>query len=94
MFHPAFSFYMRASLLAWEAQQVIALRMMRFALGGAPAQRELQRMMTEKSLAAFQIGTTAWLGLASGRSGEAVAKTAVSGYSRRVRANRRRLTKG
>jgi hypothetical protein len=69
--------------LGVEAQQVIALRMLRLAAGGALAEREAARMITEKvaanSLAAMRIG----LG--------ADAETVARGYRKTVRANLRRL---
>ena len=37
--------------LAFEAQQVIALRMMKIAAGGAAAQAEITRMFSEKAFA-------------------------------------------
>jgi hypothetical protein len=74
-----------ANLLALEAQQVIALRMMKLSLGGPTGSREARRMLSEKVLAAGQVG----IKIASGGSGHSVVKH----YRRKVRANRRRLTK-
>jgi hypothetical protein len=34
-----------AARLGWEAQNVIMLRMMKLGIGGAPAQKEANRMM-------------------------------------------------
>ena len=73
------------SMLALESQQVIGLRLLKLTLGGAAASRETNRMVAEK-VTAF---------------GEAAAKVAtggttrsvVKGYRKKVRANRRRLTK-
>ena len=73
------------SMLALESQQVIGLRLLKLTLGGAAASREANRMVAEK-VTAF---------------GEAAAKVAtggttrsvVNGYRKKVRANRRRLTK-
>lgn len=72
-------------LLAWEAQQVIALRLAKIALGGAAARRE-QRLMAAEKLAALQ--ETA-LEVATG----ATARSIVKGYRQKVRRNRRRLTR-
>ena len=73
------------SMLALESQQVIGLRLLKLTLGGAAASREANRMVAEKVIA----------------FGEAAAKVAtggttrsvVKGYRKKVRANRRRLTK-
>ena len=73
------------NLLTLEAQQVIAMRMMKLALGGAKGAKEASRMVSEKALAAGEAG----LKLAGGRSGHSVVKH----YRRKVRANHRRLAK-
>jgi hypothetical protein len=71
--------------LAFEAQQVIGLRMMRIAAGGAAAQAEMTRMVTEKAFACGEAATT----LALGGS----ARKVVRGYRTRVKANARRLSR-
>lgn len=81
------------AMLAVEAQQVMALRMMRLGLGGAAADAEARRAVSEKATAAASAGLAAAVGLAAGSSGTAVARQAVRGYRRRVGANRRRLIK-
>jgi hypothetical protein len=74
------------SAQAWqEAQVVMSLRAMRLARGGALAQAEATRMVTEKSAALVEAAMT----VATGGSAEKV----VRGYRTRVRANRRRLTR-
>ncbi|MEJ8574428.1 hypothetical protein [Microbaculum marinum] len=87
------SLFMNSAFLAMEAQQVVWLRMMRVAAGGASADRELSRMATEKMQAAIQLGTAATLAAVGGNSSERIAANAIRGYRSRVRANRRRLTK-
>jgi len=74
------------SAQAWqEAQVVMSLRAMRLARGGALAQAEATRMVTEKSAALVEAAMT----VATGGSAEKI----VRGYRTRVRANRRRLTR-
>jgi hypothetical protein len=74
------------SAQAWqEAQAVMILRTLRLARGGALAQAEATRMVTEKSTAFLQAAAT----IAMGGSTEKV----VRGYRSRVRANKRRLTR-
>ncbi|MFC7397707.1 hypothetical protein ACFQU1_10930 [Chelatococcus sp. GCM10030263] len=71
------------TLLGLEAQEVVALRLMRLAEGGTVAEAEAGRMVDEKVSAFFEAATT----LASGGAAEHV----VSRLRRRVRANGRRL---
>lgn len=74
------------SAQAWQgAQIVMSLRAMRLARGGALAQAEATRMVTEKSAALVEAAMT----VATGGSAEKV----VRGYRTRVRANKRRLTR-
>jgi hypothetical protein len=39
--------YVRAAQVGWDANVVVAMRLMRLAVGGALAQREAQRMVAE-----------------------------------------------
>ena len=66
-----------------EAQQVICLRMLKLMIGGPTAQREAARMVAEKLDAATESGVKFALG--------ATPRKVMSGYRRKVRANRRRL---
>ncbi len=86
--------YFETAMLAFEAQQVMALRMMRFWSGGPGAKREAQRAISEKLVAATAAGIAAGASALTGRSDSAIARQAVRGYRKRVRANRRRLVKG
>jgi hypothetical protein len=85
MFHQWLKLTMDASMLAMESQQVIGLRLMKLALGGSAASREANRMVTEKVVAFGEAAAK----VATGATTHAVVK----GYRRKVRANRRRLTK-
>jgi hypothetical protein len=81
-----------AFVLGIEAQQVIALRMAKFALGADPHGEEARRMVTEKAKAAMeaQMGVVQAMatGDVAGASGRVLAV-----YRREVRANRRRLSR-
>lgn len=77
---------MDMAMLGLEEQGVIARRMAMFAAGGPAAQREAQRMVTEKSLA---IGATAIM-VATGASNGKV----IGNYRRKVRADALRLRGG
>jgi hypothetical protein len=73
-----------AATLALEAQQVMALRATRLAAGGAAAQTEAARMVSEKVVAYAEASTM----LALGKSPHTVMRR----YRTLVRANSRRLT--
>jgi hypothetical protein len=71
------------ALLAVESQHVMALRLLRLSTGGARANSEAQRMVTEKATAAVEAAATMMTG------GDL--DTVVKDYRRRVRRNARRL---
>ena len=68
-----------------EAQRVIVLRIQKMAKGGSPAQKEAQRMVSEKVLASVEAATTA----AAGGSPQKVLRR----YRTIMRANTKRLLK-
>ena len=74
-----------ATLLALEAQRVVALRMAAMASGGARAQAEAQRMVAEKIWAAIHAWPMIW------RDGSP--SKVLGHYRSRVRANERRLSR-
>lgn len=77
--------------LWFEAAGVIWLRSMRLAGGGKLAEREAQRMVSEKVLANWELG---WKMLAAPLDPpEGRADKAVRHYRSKVRANRRRLAR-
>lgn len=82
-----------AARFGYEVQTVIAYRMMRLASGGSLANTEAQRMVMEKMTAMAEAQTQAVLALASGASFGAAMTQAMIPVRRRVRANRRRLSK-
>jgi hypothetical protein len=84
MFGPWWTLGMDTAMLAFESQAVIGLRLAKLAAGGAGAQAEIQRMVSEKMLAANE---TAML-MATGGTTQSI----VSGYRRKVRANQIRLS--
>ncbi|HMF23973.1 MAG TPA: hypothetical protein VKG24_17865 [Pseudolabrys sp.] len=88
-----FSLSSQAALLGLEAQNVMALRFMRLASGGALAQSESARMVSEKILALGEAQTAAALATIKGGKTHHVTRKVMRVYKKRVRANRRRLTK-
>ena len=84
---------MRTARLGWEAQSVMALRLMRLAAHGPGSHIEGRRMVTEKVAALREAQATAAVAVIQGGKSHRVAKKVLGVYKKRVRANRRRLTK-
>jgi hypothetical protein len=87
-----FTLGLDAWLVGAEAAGVMALRASRIALGGAAGERETKRMLAEKAESAWELGlafATGGLGLTP----DAVARGTLAHYGKRVRANRRRLSR-
>src|SRR5215471_9511861 len=85
--------YTRAAQVGWDANVVVAMRLMRLAVGGALAQREAQRMVAEKVAAIAEAQAAAITKMITGGGMAAATKSASAVYQRKVRANRRRLTR-
>jgi hypothetical protein len=79
--------------LGVEASSVVGLRMLKLAAGGAAAQAEAQRMVSEKVAASLTLPMLAMTGRL-GSTAPAVASKSLAHLRRKVRANRRRLSKG
>lgn len=79
--------------LGLEASAVIGLRTLKIAQGGAAAQAEARRMIEEKAEAAAALQIKALTGALGATPAKASAR-AIAHYRRKVRANRRRLSKG
>jgi hypothetical protein len=92
---------MMASWKAWsdawglglDAQRVIALRLARISCGGATAEAECRRMVSEKIAAATAAQAAAAAALARGKGVEAATTAALAPVKRAVRANHRRLSR-
>jgi hypothetical protein len=69
------------------------LRGLRMAQGGATAEAEAQRMITEKVAALGEAQVAATVATLKGSKRHRVAKKALGVYARRVGHNRRRLSK-
>ncbi|MCR5877733.1 hypothetical protein [Phenylobacterium sp. J367] len=84
---------MDAWMLGFEASTVVALRSAKIAAGGAAGEAEARRMVSEKVEAA-----QAWQLLAAtgalGFTAPLAADRTLKHYRRKVRANRRRLSRG
>lgn len=86
------SISMDAWALAAESNVVIAQRMAALSFGGPAALQEAERMVAEKVAATMALGFDLITGKL-GASPEAIASNSIAHYSRRVRANGRRLAK-
>jgi hypothetical protein len=81
----------QGTMLAIEAQQVIALRLTKMVLGGPAAQKEAELMVSEKLSAMAEGSQMLMLGALGGKQ-DMNADKVVALYRRKVRANRRRLS--
>jgi hypothetical protein len=93
MANPWLSLTFKTMQLGFDAQNVIALRMMRFAAGGPGGQNEARRMVTEKIAAGVQTQLTAVSGIMTGKKDTVVAGNILRVLQKRVRANKRRLSR-
>ncbi len=83
----------QAALLGWDAQRVIALRLVRLAAGGARGRAEARRMIAEKLAAAAEAQAAVAANAIAGGSGHRAGRKVLRIYGKRVRANRRRLSR-
>ena len=90
---PIFSLLTSTAMLGFEAQSVIALRLMKLAAGGANTNTEASKMVQEKIAAFHDAQRTVATALFTGK-GAGAAQKVVSGYRKKVRANRKRLSGG
>jgi hypothetical protein len=67
--------------------------MMRLATGDARSHGEIQRMVTEKMAAAVEAQAAVTAGAMKGSGSHRVAKKVLNVYGKRVRSNRRRLSR-
>ena len=79
--------------LGIEASHVIALRTLKIASGGAAADAEAHRMISEKVEAGWALHALALSGRL-GHTAHSASTRTLAHYRRKVRANRRRLAMG
>lgn len=85
------SMYFDIVRLSCESSLVIGLRMMTLTTGGAKAFSEAHLMTVEKMQAAAFVMIDSAFSIAGGKSAEAIGRSAIAHYRRKVVANRRRL---
>jgi hypothetical protein len=93
MWNDWFALSLQTARLGWEAQGVMALRVMRMAAQSARSQTEARRMVTEKAAAFGEAQAAATVAAMKGGKKHRVARKVLGVYKKRVRANRRRLTR-
>jgi hypothetical protein len=93
MSDPWVALTLQAARLTWEAQGVMALRMLKLARGGRAAQSEARVMITEKAVAFSKAQAVATAAVLGGSNGTRTAKKVLNIYNNKVRSNRRRLSK-
>jgi len=79
--------------LGFDAQSVIALRMMRLASGVAKTKAEMSRMVIEKAAAVAEAQVAATSAVVAGRKDYVVVGKALNVFRKRVKANKRRLSR-
>ena len=79
--------------LGLDAQRVIAMRLLRISAGGAVADAECRRMVSEKLVAALAAQTAAFTALSSGKGVSTATARALAPVKQTVRANHRRLSR-
>jgi hypothetical protein len=82
---------MQSTMLAIEAQQVIAMRLTKMALGGPDVQREAELMVSEKLETMAQSSQMMLMAALGGKHDMGTEKV-MQLYRRKVRANRKRLS--
>jgi hypothetical protein len=93
MLKPWIALTLKAMQVGFDAQNVIFLRMMRLSAGGARGQSEARRMVSEKIAASVEAQVAAVSGIIAGRDEAVVAGQVIRGLQKRVRANKRRLSR-
>jgi hypothetical protein len=81
---------MDSTMLAIESQQVIAMRLTKFAMGGPDVDREAQLMVSEKMESLAKVGEMMMLAAIGGQHDMGAGRV-VKHYRHKVRANAKRL---
>jgi hypothetical protein len=91
--NPWFDVAIKAMQLGVDAQNVMMLRMIRLAAGGAQAQSEAQRMVLEKITAVAEAQTAATSAILDGHEDHVIVSKTLGAFDKHVRANKRRLSR-
>jgi hypothetical protein len=93
MFNPWLALCLKAAQMGVEAQSVIALRMLRLAAGGSRMETEATRMVSEKIAAAAEAQVVAAAAIMGGRPQHVAANKSLRVLTKRIRNNKRRLSR-
>jgi hypothetical protein len=93
LLYPWLALTFKTAQLGFDAQNVVALRMLRFATGDARAQNEARRVVAEKIEAAAEVQGAAISTIMTGRKDAVGAGKVLRVLNKRVRANKRRLSR-
>ena len=93
MLNPWLALTFKTMQLGFDAQNVVALRMLRFATGDARAQNEVRRVVAEKIESAAEVQGTAISAITTGHKDAVVARKVVRVLKKRIHANKRRLSR-
>jgi hypothetical protein len=92
MLNPWLALTFKAMQLGFDAHNVIALRMMRLAAGGARGENEARLMVSDKIAAGVEAQAAAVSGIITGHKDTVVAGKVHQVLHKRVRTNKRRLS--
>jgi hypothetical protein len=90
--HALWKFWIDACQVGLDAQQVIAMHLVRISAGGATAEAECGRMVSEKVSAAIDAQAASAAALVAGKGLGAAARAALTPVIQAVQANHRRLS--
>ncbi len=93
VYNPWLALSFKVAQLGWDAQSVMALRLLRLAGGGARGQAEASRMAAEKIAAVAEAQAAVAAAVIAGRNNHVIAGKALGVFRKRVRANKRRLSR-
>ena len=93
MFNPWFAFSLQAARLGWETQNVMAIRLMRLAGGGAEDQSETHHIGAEKAAPLDKGPTPRSPVEVKGGNGRGATRKVRQVPKKRIRANKRAVSK-
>jgi hypothetical protein len=93
MLNPWLAFSFQAARLGWETQNVIASQLMRLAGGRAAGQSEAHGIRAEKAAALDKVPTPRAAVAVKGGNGRGAAKKVTRVAKKRIRGNKRRVSK-
>ena len=93
MINPWFALSFKALQLGLDAQNVVALRMLRLAAGGSRMRTEASRMVSEKAQAIVEAQVVAAAAVMAGQKDHIIAGKTLKVFKKRLSANKRRLSR-